>query len=97
MTIKATFPNGTVMMFGNSYKRWENQLREFCNLHKMPQPEVVKCKAKWVGYGGLKWCTSGHFPEVLREEGEGRTMDDFTDWRQLSQIELRTLEKYVPL
>ena len=96
MTIKATFPDGTVMLFGDSYRKWFDQLREYCNMHKMPRPDVVKCPAKWVSFGGLKWCAESNFAECLREEGQGRTPADFSDWKPLNQIERRTLEKHVP-
>jgi len=97
MTIKATFPDGTVMMFGDSYRRWFDQLREFCAAYKMPRPEAEKCSAKWIGYGGLKWCSEGELGAALQNEGKGRTISEFTGWNRLNQIEQRTLEKHIPL
>ena len=95
MTIKATFPDGNVMLFGDSYRKWFDQLREFCHAYKQPRPEVVKCSAKWVAFGGLKWCAFAHLRMALEEEGMGRTVADFAVWKPLNQIERRTLEKHI--
>ena len=35
------------------------------------------------------------FSEALEQEGQGRTLADFSEWKPLSQIEQRTLEKHV--
>jgi len=96
MTIKATFQDGTVMLFGDSYRKWFDQLREFCNLHEMPRPDVVKCPAKWISFGGLKWCSETHLAQALETEGKGRSVTEFAGWKPLNQIERRTLEKHVP-
>ena len=96
MTIKATFPDGTVMLFGDSYRKWFDQLREFCLLHKKPRPGVVKCSAEWIGFGGLKWCAESHLVQALETEGKGRSVAEFSGWKVLNQIERRTLEKHVP-
>lgn len=96
MTIKATFPDGTVMLFGDSYRRWFDQLREFCHLNGKPRPKVVKCSAPWISFGGLKWCPEADFESALNDEGQGRTMESFREWKPLNLIERRTLEKHVP-
>jgi len=95
MTIKATFPDGSVMLFGDSYRRWFDQLREFCATYNLPRPNVVKCAAEWVGYGGLKWCPERALQGELDSEGKGRTLVDFSEWKPLNQIEMRTLKKHV--
>lgn len=95
MTIKATFPDGTVIMLGDSYRKWWDQLAELCHYHKLPRPSVLKCPSKWIGYGGLKWCSECNFAECLRVEGKDRTIADFADWSPLNRIERRTLEKHV--
>ena len=97
MTIKATFPDGSVVLFGDSYRRWFGQLAEYCHHYRLPRPKVLKCKAKWIGFGGLKWCHESRLQESLDEEGQGRTVDEFKDWKPLSEIERRTLEKHVRL
>ena len=96
MTIKATFPDGSTLLCGDSYRRWFDQLREACLYYKLPRPEVVKCSAKWISYGGLKWCSEQDLAHALNNEGKGRTTAEFTGWEPLNQIERRTLEKHVP-
>jgi hypothetical protein len=83
------------MLFGDSYRRWFDQLAEYCHHYKHPRPRVVKTKAKWIGFGGLKWCSESHLQEALDEEGDGRKAAEFSDWKPLSEIERRTLEKRV--
>jgi len=95
MTIKATFPDGTTMFFGDSYRKWFDQLREYCVSWKKPRPQVVKSSAKWITYGGLKWCDESYLREALLNERAGRSLDAFV-WKPLNQIERRTLEKHVP-
>jgi hypothetical protein len=97
MTIKATFPDGTIMLFGDSYKSWIDQLAEYCRAYKMPRPSVLKCPNKWIGYGGLKWCAENDLQEQLDDEGQGRRATEFAEWKPLNQIETRTLNKYVPI
>jgi hypothetical protein len=97
MTVKATFPDGSEMLFGDSYKRWFDQLAEYCRHYKQPRPRVVKCRAKWIAFGGLKWCAPEHLQAQLDAEGKGRSVEEFGGWYPLNQIEVRTLNKYVPL
>ena len=97
MTIKATFPDGTIILCGDSYKRWWEQLSEYCRYEKKSHPSVEKCYAKWIGYGGLKWCTLDYLPTALQEELTGRSVSEFKEWKPLNQIETRTLNKYVPI
>jgi len=94
MTIKATFPDGTVMMLGDSYRKWWDQLAELCHYRKLPRPTVMKCPTRWISYGGLKWCAESEFVECLKEEGQGRTVDYFAKWSPLNQIERRTIETH---
>ena len=73
-----------VMMFGNSYKYWFTQFEEFlynsikwwnakrimsCNLYQIIN--VEKSTDKWIGFGGLKWCTETEFKESLAHEAKG--------------------------
>jgi len=94
MTIKAKFPSGRVMPFGDSYKRWWTQMSEYCREHA-EQPESIQVsKSKWISFGGLKWCEEGRFQSELDEEGEGRAAAEF-QWRRPTAIELRILNKHV--
>lgn len=95
MTIKATFPDdGLIMMFGDSYRRWWDQLAEYCQTFKKPRPSVEISSAPWIGLGGVKWCSFSSLQEELDEEGEGRKAESFV-FRPLNLIERRTLEKHV--
>ena len=85
MTIRATITkNGEtiVMMFGDSYKSWSEQFREFihrkygdpkkgwrkCDLEGL-QVELEKSRSKWIAWGGLKWCAESEFQNELNREG----------------------------
>lgn len=58
------------MLFGNSYKRWDIQFREYCWLFKPIEVlEVETAKDKWKGWGGLKWCNENEFQNELNREG----------------------------
>lgn len=85
------------MLFGDSYKRWFIQLSEYCRTYKQPRPsDVVKCRAKWISYGGLKWCSEDALQTELDNEMQGREREEFKDWMPLTRIERRTMEKHVP-
>ena len=94
MTIKATFPDGPTMMFGDSYRKWWDQLAEYCRTFKKPRPFVEISSAKWIGFGGVKWCSFASLQDELDEEGDGRKAESFV-FRPLSLIEQRTLAKHV--
>jgi len=58
------------MLFGNSYKNWDEQFREYCSIFK--PSEVLKVETspeKWKGWGGLKWCNETEFQQELNREG----------------------------
>jgi hypothetical protein len=58
------------MMFGNSYKDWDEQFREYCSMFKPVEVlSVVTSKEKWIGWGGLKWCNENEFQNELNREG----------------------------
>lgn len=70
------------MLFGNSYKGWEDQFIEFMYRYFNPKHEawsyknvankVVnawKSSSPWKGWGGLKWCEEKDFQEELNREG----------------------------
>lgn len=57
-------------MFGNSYKNWEEQFREYCFTFKPIEVlEVETSSEKWKGWGGLKWCNETEFQHELNREG----------------------------
>ena len=77
MTIKATWSDGVVMMFGDSYRDWDDQLGEYCRMTNRTRPVIMVSRTKWVGFGGLKWCSKDNFQEQLNKEGKGRESSSF--------------------
>lgn len=72
------------MLFGNSYKNWITQFEEYlyqriswynakkimsCDIYKIIN--VQKATDRWIGYGGLKWCSDTTFQESLDYEANG--------------------------
>ena len=58
------------MMFGDSYKTWSAQFREYCSIFKpLKVVEAETSYSKWIGWGGLKWCNETEFQNELNEEG----------------------------
>lgn len=84
-TVRVTYqkPDGNiqVMMFGDSYKTWEEQRYEFENYYedhkKWKRIKTEISKSKWKSWGGLKWCREENFQEELNREG--KQIDDPTD------------------
>lgn len=73
MIIRITFDDGSVMLFGNSYKPWTMQFDEYMwilkrNFIKIKPIKFESCKDKWIGWGGLKWCPENLFQEQLNRE-----------------------------
>ena len=72
MIVRITFSAEHIMLFGDSYKTWDEQFREYWRkfrkeLHKPIR--VDESKDKWKGWGGMKWCSTEHFQEELNREG----------------------------
>lgn len=58
------------MLFGNSYKNWEQQFMEYCSIFKPTDVlDVETSVEKWKGWGGLKWCNETEFQHELNREG----------------------------
>lgn len=90
-TIRATWQDGLVMLFGTSYRTWWDQLREYACLTNRGQPTIEVSQEPWIGYGGLKWCPWDTFAEQLEIEPYGRTVDLFV-FRPPTTIELNYLK-----
>lgn len=83
MIIKIKFFDNRVMLFGTSYKGWDQQLFEYlclcqknrwdCNGYR----SAKQSRQKWIGFGGLKWCSEEEFPNLLKDR-EGRDIADIT-------------------
>jgi hypothetical protein len=74
MIVRITFENMSLhstMMFGDSYKSWDDQLEEFIRFtgRRWKPYKVEVSKEKWIGWGGLKWCTEASFQDELNREG----------------------------
>lgn len=72
--IRVRFSDVWTMMFGNSYKPWEMQLEEYLLMLKRKGElddylEVTVSDSKWIGWGGLKWCSEENFQHQLNREG----------------------------
>lgn len=71
--VRVTFDERT-MMFGNSYKPWKLQLDEYLLVKRMANEtltleNVEVSDAKWIEFGGLKWCPEDKFQQHLNREG----------------------------
>ena len=91
-TVRATWPDGVVMMFGNSYRSWFDQLAEYCRMQKRPRPEIAVSDEPWIGFGGLKWCSVDDFQNQLDIEGSDRRVSDFS-FRKPTPIEVNCLSR----
>lgn len=95
--VRVTFADST-MMFGNSYKPWKIQFDEYVLLKKMAN-ETLRLKqvevsdAKWVWFGGLKWCPEEQFQHQLNREGCQSSEPDNPNPRQYSEMKFYEDEK----
>ena len=94
-TIRATFSDGHVMLFGDSYRTWSDQLGEYCRRFKYDQPTIEVATRSWIGYGGLKWCPPDKFQQELDKERKGRKATQFF-FRPPSKRELSELSREIP-
>ena len=91
LTVRATWPDGMRMMFGNSYRKWWDQLEEYSRLRGRERPAIEVSNEPWIGFGGLKWCPWDEFQEQLDIEAAGRVVSDFT-FRPPNRIEANCLK-----
>ena len=96
-TLRAYFEDA-VMVFGTSYRTWDDQLGEYCRRFKKVPYRVEMADVEWVGYGGLKWAEWGQaFEKELHEEGQGRLLSHFEGkFRPLNQAEMKLLNEALP-
>ena len=100
-TIKVEFQekaNGHIytMLFGDSYKSWKEQYREYMQgVRDSVRPLFFfKSSAKWVGWGGLKWCSETNFQEILNREGCQRDEPDNPKPRQYKDFQFQEFKYY---
>lgn len=74
--MKVTWLDGRVMFFGDSYKQWEQQFREYHKTHMtgIKPIQFEYSPTRWIG-GGAKWRNQSSFLESLAEEH--RRIEDF--------------------
>jgi|LGVF01.2.fsa_nt_gb hypothetical protein len=93
MIVKIQFKEDLIMLFGNSYKDFDEQLEEYVRLHKktLPYPEIVyESQSKWKGWGGLKWCAEENFQQELNREGCQSSEPDNSNPRKYSEMKFYT-------
>jgi len=90
--IKGIKGTTAVMLFGKSYKSWEEQYQEYCRMAKNQMNWIVepvrawKSKSKWIGWGGLKWCAEEAIQMQLNREGCQHDDNDNPNPRQYSKM-----------
>jgi len=68
MIVRITFDKDHVMLFGDSYKKWHQQLRIYIFEFKIFDYKKIECSTnKWPSYGGLKWCSAENFRSELKK------------------------------
>ena len=87
------------MLFGNSYKKWETQFEEYLRIIKSELPHLTvarawKSREKWIGWGGLKWCSEDLFQGELDREGCQSDEPDNPNPRQYKDMEFVNMPIY---
>lgn len=95
--VRVAFAERT-MMFGNSYKPWKIQFDEYVLQKKMAGETLTLKKvdvsdAKWVWFGGLKWCPEENFQHQLNREGCQSNEPDNLNPRKYSEMKFYEDEK----
>ncbi len=88
------------MLFGDSYKKWYEQLSEYMFRTKLKPCKpyyILASKKKWISYGGLKWCCLDDFQEELDKENNNRKVNDlhFKDASNYIINKVKSIEDYV--
>lgn len=76
LTVKVVFDDGLIMLFGNSYRNWDDQLNEYCGMWNKIPVTISASTFPWIGFGGLKWCQWSELQTELDKEGKGRKASD---------------------
>lgn len=77
------------MMFGDSYKPWHMQFEEYFYKFKDKLSNPLKVETspnKWIGWGGLKWCSESSFQLQLNREGCQESEPDNSNPRKYSEM-----------
>lgn len=79
------------ILFGNSYKNWDQQFREFCWIYKPIEIlSAESSKEKWISWGGLKWCDFDIFQDELNREDCEENEPDNPDPRKIEEFVFNT-------
>ena len=92
MIARVTFENDLVMMFGDSYKPWTMQYNEYLCYKKLKPVKIEISKSKWIGWGGLKWCSENEFQGQLNREGCQENELDNTKPREYSKMKFKEID-----
>ena len=95
MTVKIRFADGTEMLFGDSYRTWQDQLSEYCREFRQVPLLAWKSAARWISVGGLKWCSVEQLPIELEKEGEWRNAANFADWSEFDIAPVTRAERTI--
>lgn len=82
------------MMFGDSYKKWKEQYKEYLRLNEGKVMPIMawKSNSKFVGWGGLKWCDEEEFQNQLNREGMSKDEADNLNARQYSSFVFKEIQ-----
>lgn len=93
MIVKIKFSENLTMLFGDSYKPWHMQFEEWLWMHKDTKIEPISIETaveKWIGWGGLKWCSEKIFQEQLNREGCQDNEPDNPNPRQYKNMKFKS-------
>jgi len=87
ITVRITFDDDSVYLFGTSHRTWWSQLKEFIHWEK-PGSRIKYMdvsKEPWIWFGGLKWAVPEALQNELDKEGKERKAEAFqfepaSDW-----------------
>ncbi|MFA4871337.1 MAG: hypothetical protein WC623_24270 [Pedobacter sp.] len=95
--IEFQYPDEKItMLFGNSYKNWDEQVKEYIwdNRKTLTGVNFVTVSNnEWIGWGGLKWCSSENFQQELNREDCQDNEPDNPNPRRYSDMRFDVNEK----
>jgi len=103
-TYLVEFCNGDKYIFGNNYKWWWHHAIEFARdrFYEVSKHQIAKSvqysKTPFVDDGGLKYCSAGHYQEVIDEVATetGKILKPFAEYVfENAPVELAKLDKEI--
>lgn len=85
------------MLFGDSYKKWQEQFQEYMRYHKDDVEPIAfyKSNSQWKGFGGLKWCSEESFQMQLNREDVQANEPDNPNPRKYSDFSFKEFSYHV--